>query len=78
VWREPRVRQDAPQVDEHLLVDVLLGRRLKDLGFRPDTDLQLAVVLSARSSKRIEQQKLLRDSILPLDEWLKIFSRVSR
>jgi hypothetical protein len=61
--REPRVREHPPQVDGHLLIDVLGARWFEDLGLGSQRDLELAIVLPARRAYSLEQ----REHLSPLD-----------
>jgi hypothetical protein len=47
--------EQPPQVDDHLRIDVLAVRRLKDGDFVVDHDVQLAVVLLVHIVQRVHK-----------------------
>jgi hypothetical protein len=53
----------SPQVNDHLLVDVLLVRRLQNLGLAAECDLELSVEFFGRGPDCLEQ----RPHLAPLD-----------
>lgn len=74
----PGLGQHAPQVDDHLSVDVLAARRVEDFGFGAQRHLDLAVVLLGGGPDVVQQRQNLTPSTLPLAGWPRIFSTVSR
>ena len=55
--------EHAPEVDDHLLADVLPTRPVERLGLATDSDLELAVVLLAHLADRLQQG----EDVTPLD-----------
>ena len=68
-------RQQAPQVDDHLPVDVFAVRWLEHLGRRADGRLELAVVVLAHRSHGLEQRPHLTPVDVGARGWAKILLR---
>jgi hypothetical protein len=62
-WRNPRLGQHAPEVGNHLRVDVLSARWMKHFGLCAEGDLDVAVVFFDRGPDRVEQG----DHLSPVD-----------
>ncbi|MDQ5831537.1 MAG: hypothetical protein M3550_00565 [Actinomycetota bacterium] len=59
----PCLGQHAPQVDDHLRIDVLAARRVEDFGLRAERHLDLAVVLLGGGPDVVQQ----RQNFTPFD-----------